>query len=151
MNLLYNMLFRLIPSDYFSKKYPVSVKGIVYINANIVLLKNERNEWELPGGKIEISESTEQCVIREIKEELNLEVELQSLVDVWMYKVGGKVNVLIITYLCKPIQMNETKLKISHEHKELGLFARDQIAALNMPEGYKQSIYRSVNLQSAAV
>ena len=37
-----------------SQRFPVSVKGIVYHNGKIVLLKNERDEWELPGGKLEL-------------------------------------------------------------------------------------------------
>ncbi len=31
-------------------------------------------KWEFPGGKIEYGESEEECVLREIKEELNLEI-----------------------------------------------------------------------------
>lgn len=35
-------------------------------------------KWEFPGGKIEENESVEECIIREIKEELNIEIELIS-------------------------------------------------------------------------
>lgn len=33
-------------------------------------------KWELPGGKIEAGESAEACIIREIKEELNVQIEV---------------------------------------------------------------------------
>jgi len=33
-------------------------------------------KWEFPGGKIEIGEREEECIIREIKEELNLDIEV---------------------------------------------------------------------------
>ncbi len=33
-------------------------------------------KWEFPGGKIELGESEEDCIIREIMEELNIEIDL---------------------------------------------------------------------------
>jgi ADP-ribose pyrophosphatase YjhB (NUDIX family) len=49
--------------------YPVSVKGVVVRDGRVLLLHNERGEWELPGGRLEIGETPEQCVVREIAEE----------------------------------------------------------------------------------
>ncbi|MDL1912999.1 MAG: NUDIX hydrolase [Bergeyella sp.] len=134
-----------MPSDVNSDKYPISIKGIVIINNRLVLLKNEREEWELPGGKIEIDESAEDCVVREIKEELNIDCELDKLVDVWMYNILNKVNVFIVTYLCKPLLLDERKVDISYEHKELGFFSFSEINDLNMPVGYKNSIKKCLN------
>ena len=51
--------------------FPVSVKGILFWDSRVPLLLNERDEWELPGGRLEISgTSPEACVCRELKEEL---------------------------------------------------------------------------------
>jgi mutator protein MutT len=144
MNFFFRTFFRIIPSDFFARKYPVSVKGILYINNKIVLLKNERNEWEPPGGKIEPNETPEQCVLREIKEELNIDACVQSLQDAWMYRVGGKVNVFVLIYRCNPMMMDEQKIKLSFEHNEFGLFSPDEIKSLNMPGRYKDSINRSI-------
>jgi mutator protein MutT len=108
-----------------------------------VLLKNERDEWEPPGGKIEPGETPEQCVLREIKEELGIDATLQSLQDAWMYKVGGKVNIFILIYLCKPIFIDEQKIKLSLEHNEYGLFSPKELETLNMPGRYKDSIRKT--------
>lgn len=148
MNWIKSSLFKLFPSDFFSKKYPVSVKGIVILNNRVVLLKNEREEWELPGGKIELNETAEECTIREIKEELNIDSEIMSLIDVWMYNILGKVNVLIVTYLCKPIISNSLDIQISHEHKEVRLYDFDEIKDIKMPEGYKNSIFKALKTLS---
>lgn len=135
----------MIPSDINSTMFPISIKGVVFVNNKIVLLKNERDEWELPGGKIEINETPEECLIREISEELNLNCSVSKLIDVWMYNILNKVNVFIVTYLCEKLIINTEILKISHEHKELGLFSIDEIDSLNMPQGYKNSIKKIIN------
>jgi len=140
MNVLKKILFKLIPSDYFSKRYPVSVKGILIINEKVVLLKNERNEWELPGGKIEDNESFEECLKREVKEELNVDVNVEDIINVWLYNVLDKIKVVIITYYCGKVFMDFDKIKISHEHKEMGFFSFKEINDLKMPQGYKDSI-----------
>lgn len=54
------------PQDNLAYRFPVSVKGVVMRDAQVALLHNERNEWELSGGKLESDESPEQCVVREI-------------------------------------------------------------------------------------
>lgn len=39
----------------------------------------EKDHWSLPGGKVELYETLEDAVKREIKEELNLEIQLDQL------------------------------------------------------------------------
>ena len=39
------------------------------------VLKNERNEWDFPGGKINFKEDIEGCLKREVKEETNLDIK----------------------------------------------------------------------------
>ena len=41
---------------------------------------------EFPGGKLEINESLEDCILRELKEELNIDAELHSLYDNYSFK-----------------------------------------------------------------
>ena len=62
---------------------PVSAKGVL-INSEgrVLLLKNERNMWELPGGRIEQGEQPEQALIREIDEEIGITVSVKQLIDV---------------------------------------------------------------------
>ena len=39
-------------TDACAPKFPISVKGVVALDNKFPLLKNEREEWELPGGKL---------------------------------------------------------------------------------------------------
>jgi mutator protein MutT len=118
--------------------YPVSIKGVLLIDGRVVLLKNEREEWELPGGKLDPGETPEACVVREIEEELGLAVECVAILDSWVYEIRPDVSVLIVTYGCR--LLNDATPRLSHEHKEVGLFAFDEITALPMPAGYRRSI-----------
>jgi 8-oxo-dGTP pyrophosphatase MutT (NUDIX family) len=119
--------------------FPVSVKGVVVRSNRVLLLKNERDEWELPGGRIEIGETPEECVAREIREETSWEVRTGPILDSWMYHIAvAHKHVFIVTYGCQP--ETDTELALSHEHKEIGLFTPDETARLNMPDGYRRSI-----------
>lgn len=130
-------------NNYRPYRFPVSIKGIVKWRNQFLLLKNERDEWELPGGKLELGESPEACVEREIFEETGLQVQTVELVDLWVYTVLPEVHVLIVTYGCTEVYSNA--LKVSHEHKEARWFAFEEIPTLNMPKGYKDSIEKWVN------
>jgi mutator protein MutT len=126
------------PTDNNAYRFPVSVKGVIIRDAQVILLQNERAEWELPGGKLEPGESPEGCVVREIAEELRLKVEVTCILDSWIYEITPEVRVLIVTYGCTERIRREAML--SHEHKELGWFHVHEVQGLTMPQGYKQSI-----------
>ena len=127
-----------LPQDNRAYRFPVSVKGVVLHAARVVLLKNEREEWELPGGKLEPGESPEGCVIREIHEELGLHVSPGPLLDSWVYHIAAGVDVLIVTYGCYPVPF--ASITHSPEHKAVGLFTLQELQDLPIPEGYKKSI-----------
>jgi 8-oxo-dGTP pyrophosphatase MutT (NUDIX family) len=127
-----------IPQDNKAHRFPVSVKGIVYHDGRVVLLKNERDEWELPGGKLELGETPETCVEREIEEELGLAVRIGPLLDTWVYHIFEGVDVLILTFGTYPTPFAE--ITHSPEHKAVGLFSPEDVPSLRMPEGYKTSI-----------
>src|SRR5258708_14731211 len=101
-------------------RFPVSIKGVILHQGKVVLLKNERDEWELPGGKLELGEEPESCVAREIREELGLEVDVARLLDTWVYHIRDGVDVLIVTYGCAPKAFDEVTR--SPEHKAVGWF-----------------------------
>jgi 8-oxo-dGTP diphosphatase len=46
--------------------------------------------WEFPGGKLEAGETLEECIIREIKEELNLDIKLQGVFTTSIYHFAEK-------------------------------------------------------------
>ena len=67
--------------------HPVVGVGAIIVSEGKILLEKRKNEpsrgkWSIPGGLVELGESVEQAVIREVKEETGLDVEAPRLIDV---------------------------------------------------------------------
>ncbi|MEU3598683.1 NUDIX hydrolase [Streptomyces sp. NPDC006798] len=134
---------------YTPSRWPVSVKAVALDRqGRVLLLKNEREEWELPGGRLELpfdggpgDDSPERAVERELREETGWTVEAGPLIDggVWIYEPIPGRRVLIVTYGCTVLTPDRAPV-LSHEHKQIGLFAPDEVSGLVMPQGYKKAI-----------
>ena len=119
---------------------PVSVKGVVVVDGRVLLLRNERDEWDLPGGRPDAGETYEAAVAREAREEANVDVTALDCLDDWPYEVLPGRFVRILAYGCQVIDASRTAL--SHEHRELRFFAPDELDGLRLHDGYRRVIDR---------
>ncbi|MCP2075934.1 UNVERIFIED_ORG: 8-oxo-dGTP pyrophosphatase MutT (NUDIX family) [Pseudomonas lini] len=123
---------------------PVSIKGVLQSPEGlVVLMLNERDEWELPGGRIELGETAAQCLAREIDEELAVAVSVGEPLDSYLFEVIPGKHVFISTYRCQ--LLGGFVPTVSHEHKEIGLFEPGQLP-VNLPWGYRESIIKALGL-----
>ena len=98
------------------RKYPdrpyVGV-GAVIVDAGKVLIVKRRFEplagqWSLPGGAVELGETLEASVAREMVEETGLEVEVGPVIEVfdritWDDQNKVRYHFVLVDYLCWPI------------------------------------------------
>jgi len=76
-------------TSYSTTKRPlVAVDGVVVgKRGSIILVKRKKppyeGYWALPGGLVEYGETVEEAVVREVKEETGLDVEVKGLVGVY--------------------------------------------------------------------
>lgn len=118
--------------------FPVSVKGVAIQDGRVLLLENERGEWELPGGKLELGEDPHECVVREITEETGWQVTAGPVLDCWQYHIQEDRDVVIVTYGCH--FAGDQPPVVSTEHKQGRLFALADVPGVDMPTGYKRSV-----------
>ncbi len=79
--------------------------AIIHHNGKILIARRRADApypllWEFPGGKVEKNEDPKECVVRELKEELNMVIEAESVFDVVYYRYPERA-VLIIAYHCR--------------------------------------------------
>ena len=71
-----------------------------------------KDGWEFPGGKIELGETPEAAIVREIKEELDTEIEVVKLLDTVEYDYP-QFHLSMDCFICK-IKSGDLVLK-EHE------------------------------------
>lgn len=70
-------------------------------------------KWEFPGGKLRDSETEEECIIREIREELSLDIILVDALTPVEHDYGHK-KVRLIPFICDTLM----DLPVLHEHND---------------------------------
>lgn len=81
--------------------------AIVNSFGEILLVKHQDQSWGIPGGLMELGESVEECLRREVKEEINLDLKSLRLFGVFsgseLYtklRNGHEYYNIIIGYIC---------------------------------------------------
>jgi 8-oxo-dGTP diphosphatase len=98
------------------RKYPprpvVGVGAVVAHEDRVVLIRRKyeplAGQWSLPGGTLELGESLDAGVAREIREETGLDVEVGPVVEVFdriLLDADSRVqyHFVLVDYLCRPI------------------------------------------------
>lgn len=124
----------------YKKIQKVSAKAIIERDGKILLVKDPKGIWELPGGRIEHGEEPQQSLVRELNEELGwTKVAIKKIIDVGSFtsKVENRNNhFIVLVYSCT----SDKKIKQNDEYTEYKWVPIQEIKKLNIRDGYKKSI-----------
>ncbi|NVJ85864.1 MAG: (deoxy)nucleoside triphosphate pyrophosphohydrolase [Algoriphagus sp.] len=94
--------------------------ALIFKNQKVLAVRRSKDMplpgcWEFPGGKMESDESADQCIAREIMEELNVEIKLGEMLPVSEHSYTSHKTIRLIPFSSKIIA-GEIQL---HEHDQL--------------------------------
>jgi len=111
-----------------NQTFGIAAKALIIKGDKLLVLyksKEEAKEWtdfeaanlearrDLPGGRLEFGEGPKSALVREVREETGLEVELVKPLDVW-HMIKGNFQLVGINYLCRCLAGD---VVLSHEHE----------------------------------
>jgi mutator protein MutT len=112
--------------------------GVIHQNGKILICRRKQNsryglKWEFPGGKLEAGESILDCLRRELREELSIEVERYDRVETQtaFYEDGGTFEV---AYCHVRRYLGEPRNNVFEEIRWVSL---DELRTLDILEGNK--------------
>lgn len=135
----------------FSREYPerpvIGVGGVIVDRGRTVLIRRGteplRGEWSIPGGTIEIGETLEDAVRRELREETGLEVCVLELIELFdrIYTENGasssqdkkkpRYHYVIADYLC---QLIGGEPRAGSDVTDLAFAREDELAKFRLTE-----------------
>jgi mutator protein MutT len=129
-----------IPSSTIPHKI-IGVAAIWDSNQEKILIDRRRLEgqmgglWEFPGGKIEKNETIQECIKREIKEELGIEIEVEGHL-ITVDHSYDHLQVTLIVHHCRHLSGIPQPL----ESAEIRWVTVDELKQYPFPEGNTQII-----------
>jgi 8-oxo-dGTP pyrophosphatase MutT (NUDIX family) len=131
-----------------NKPNHIGTCAFIRYNGTVMLEKRtDSNRWGLIGGGLNIDESLEQCIVREIYEETGLSINESDLHFVKIYSDPSRIaeypdgNVLRIITVFYLIDLCEQAiLKCSDESQELRFFSYEELKELTIAETQKHII-----------
>jgi 8-oxo-dGTP diphosphatase len=99
-----------------TRQYPgrpiVGVGAVIVEGGNVVIVKRRyeplAGRWSLPGGTLELGETLETAVAREMREETGLDVEVGPVIEVFDRIILDaerrvRYHFVLVDYLCWPV------------------------------------------------
>jgi len=112
----------------------IVVVGLIERNGKIFIARRAAtkttfpNRFELPGGHVDPGETLEDALIREMREELELDITVGAVVDAFTYESEDMFKVEIV-YLCK-IKDDQEPVLHQDDHSEAKWIRSDEVGLM---------------------
>ena len=123
------------------KGYGLTVRGVIKNDDGDILIvkrhpksKTDPEMWELPGGKVEKGEHFADALVREIKEETSLDVNVGDFCEAIQNDYSHKRTVQLMMYLSDV----KGSVEISDEHTEFMWASIEKIKTLKLSTSFKK-------------
>ena len=129
----------------------VRVAGILIENERILLIehsKNDKKYWLVPGGGVDWGESTAESLIREYKEETNLDIEVESFLFLSeTIAPDNEKHVINLYFKVKRKDTSKEDLKLGNEEMltDLKFFEKEKIKNIKLYPNIKEQIIKLLN------
>ncbi|MDD4333220.1 MAG: NUDIX hydrolase [Patescibacteria group bacterium] len=129
----------------------ISVTAFILFNNKVLILKRSKQEkflpnyYEMPGGKVEFGESPDMALIREIKEETNLSIEIIKPYSFFSYISDNNQRHTVDIQFITKIKSNEADVKLSNSHDDYKLIEVDEINNYQISDYMKIAINKGFN------
>lgn len=97
-------------------------------------VRNEAGKWEFPGGGLEYGEKLEDAVVREMREEYGIEVEILLLLNVYNHILPAEhQHWVAVVYLCRLVS-GVPQIQEDDKCTEIGWFTVDEIENMELTQ-----------------
>ncbi|MGD9128380.1 MAG: NUDIX domain-containing protein [Planctomycetia bacterium] len=127
-----------------TKPFTLSAKAIILDDKQRVLLLQrslgatyQAGLWELPGGKIDSGENFAAALVREVKEETELIVELDRVAGAGEWDGHSSFR---IVYVFMTAHIVSGKIQLSSEHEQYRWAARDDLLQLELCSQFREIV-----------
>jgi ADP-ribose pyrophosphatase len=128
----------------------IAVAGIVFNKNKVLIIQRSENDdvfpglWELPSGKRENFEKSEDALVREVKEETNLDVIKIDPIHVFEFKVDKEEEIRDVTQISFLVELiGKPIVKLSEEHQNFVWVIEDQLSDYNVSKESKKAISKA--------